>query len=129
MGYVAEPETGVVIASPSVVAHDMASFAWLLENLHSNTPGVRRMWPSDPYRLPLISRIANRMVVWWLDRLRTAFSAERFENQPITTIWDDRTLNRAFYLVGGVPQLSFKQVNREAAEPVRKLAEAARLPA
>ncbi|MBA3030707.1 MAG: DUF362 domain-containing protein [Desulfobacteraceae bacterium] len=31
-GYVHEPEIGLIIASPSVVAHDMVSLAWLLEN-------------------------------------------------------------------------------------------------
>lgn len=121
MGYVATPETGIVIASPSVVAHDMASLAWLFENLKNNTPAAWRAWPSDPYKLPLISRIANRVVVWWLDKPLAAFSAERFESQPMENIWDDRTLNRAFHLLGGVPQLYFERVNQEAAEPLQKL--------
>ncbi len=129
MGYVATPETGMVIASPSVVAHDMASFAWLLENLQNSTPAIRRAWPSDPYQLPLVARIANRVVVWWLDRPLAAFSAERFGHQPIKTIWDDRTLNRAFHLLGGVPQLCFERVNREAAEPLRLLMDATHPPA
>ena len=29
-GYVSQPETGMIIASRSVVAHDMVSLAWLL---------------------------------------------------------------------------------------------------
>jgi uncharacterized protein (DUF362 family) len=128
-GYVASPETGIAFASTSVVAHDMVSLAWLLENLKNNTPAVRRAWPSDPYQFPLISRIANRVVVWWLDRPLAAFSAERFEHQPIKTIWDDRALNRAFHLLGGVPRLCFEPINQEAAEPSRLLADATRPPA
>ena len=31
-GYVFEPDNGLIIASDSVVAHDMVSLAWLLEN-------------------------------------------------------------------------------------------------
>ncbi len=121
MGYAATPEVGIAIASPSVVAHDMASLAWLLENLQNHTPAVRRVWLSDPYQMPLISRIANRVVVWWLDRPLAAFSAERFEHQPIKTIWDDRTLNRAFHLLGGVPRLCFERANQEAAAPMQAL--------
>ncbi len=128
MGYVADPATGIAIASPSVVAHDMASFAWLLENLQNHTPAIRRLWPSDPYQLPLISRIANRVVVGWLDRPLAAFYADRFEHQPIKTIWDDRTLNRAFHLLGGVPQLCFERANPQAAEPLKTLTDATHHP-
>lgn len=129
MGYVATPETGIVIASTSVVAHDMASLAWLFENLQNNTPAAWRAWPSDLYKTPLFARIANSLVVWWLDNPLAAFSAERFEHQPMESIWDDRTLNRAFHLLGGVPQLCFERVNQEAAEPMRKLMEATHPPA
>ncbi|MBW1801702.1 MAG: DUF362 domain-containing protein, partial [Deltaproteobacteria bacterium] len=31
-GFVSEPETGLVLASESIVAHDMVSLAWLLQN-------------------------------------------------------------------------------------------------
>lgn len=129
MGYVATPQTGLVIASPSVVAHDMVSFAWLLENLKTETPAPWRMPVSDLYRLPLAARITNRLVVWWLDSVRAAIGAEKFRRQTIDSIWDDRTLNRAFHLLGGVPQVQFERVNAEAEAPQRLLTPLVHYPA
>jgi uncharacterized protein (DUF362 family) len=39
-GHVQVPDTGLIIASPSIVAHDMLSLSWLLENY--------RLTPSRP---------------------------------------------------------------------------------
>ena len=59
-GYVHQPEIGLIIASESVVAHDMVSLAWLLEN--------RRHIPSDKKggfvdNSPLVAWLANYWVV------------------------------------------------------------------
>jgi len=40
-GYVHQPETGLVIASESVVAHDMVSLAWLLEGCKATPKGEK----------------------------------------------------------------------------------------
>ena len=48
-GYVTEPETGLIIASESVVAHDMLSLAWLLENRRM-VPDNEKAASKDPNR-------------------------------------------------------------------------------
>jgi len=40
-GFVAQPETGLVIASESIVAHDMVSLAWLLHNRRAMSESER----------------------------------------------------------------------------------------
>ena len=59
-GHVYQPDIGLIIASESVVAHDMVSLAWLLEN--------RRHIPSDQKggfadTSPIVAWLANYWVV------------------------------------------------------------------
>src|SRR5512137_791191 len=61
-GQVIEPETGLVIASESVVAHDMVSLAWLLENRRTGLPSEAGAL-DDPYRSQLFVSIGNHWVV------------------------------------------------------------------
>ena len=54
-GYVHQPEIGLIIASESVVAHDMVSLAWLLENrrrmpAEQKDGFLDRQPPGGPYR-------------------------------------------------------------------------------
>lgn len=112
-GYVSEPETGLVMASPSVVAHDMASLAWLLENQQTATPADQRdgMF-DDPNRSAFVVNLANRLVNVWLGGgLSGAFSAETLERFDMDTIWDDRVLARAFEISGGVPHLDYAMLD------------------
>jgi hypothetical protein len=103
-GYVTEPETGLILASQSVVAHDMVSLAWLLEN-RKLAPDSEKKGSHDPYNSQAIVGIANRMVVKWLGGLGAALSAQRLIRNDINTIWDDRVLNRAYWLWNGVPEV------------------------
>jgi uncharacterized protein (DUF362 family) len=104
-GYMTEPEVGLVIASPSVVAHDMVSLAWLLEN-RKLAPDSEKEGRRDPYNLQTAVSIANRVVTRWLGGIGAALSAERLTRNDIGAVWDDRTLNRAFWLSGGVPRVA-----------------------
>ena len=114
-GYVAEPETGLIIASESVVAHDMVSLFWLLEN-RKLVPESEKRRSKDPYTSQATVGIANRVVVKWLGSFGAALTAERLTRNDINTIWEDRTLNRAYWLWGGVPEVSLVDAN-EAVPP------------
>jgi uncharacterized protein (DUF362 family) len=98
-GYVTEPDTGLVIASESIVAHDMVSLAWLLES-RSLIPEHERRGSKDPYTSQAIVSISNRVVVRWLGGVGAALTAEKLTRNDITTIWEDRVLNRAYRLWG-----------------------------
>ena len=67
-GYITEPETGLIIASESIVAHDMLSLAWLLEN-RRQVPDEWKQGKNDPNTSQMIVSIANRVVVKWLGGL------------------------------------------------------------
>ena len=107
-GRVCQPETGLVIASESVVAHDMVSLAWLIE--------CRRGMPllgsySFIDRSRLLASIGNRIVVGWLSNWRTALASEPLTKNELTSIWDDRALNHAYQVLRGRPQIALQVVN------------------
>ena len=62
-GYVFEPDNGLIIASGSVVAHDMVSLAWLLENRRIIPASERDGFIDTSKVVPMI---ANHMVTSWL---------------------------------------------------------------
>jgi len=107
-GYVYQPETGLVIASTSVVAHDMVSLAWLLEN--------RRRLPADKKdgfvdTSPLVARLANYWVVGKLGGWKPVLASDRLFKNDLRTIWEDRVLNQAYLISGGVPKLTLQATN------------------
>jgi hypothetical protein len=103
-GYVHQPDTGLVIASRSVVAHDMVSLAWLLEG-RAATPAARRDGLlDDPNQSGTFVNLANRVVTAWLGGLGEALRMEPLERYDLARVWDDRVLGRAF-ATGGVPQV------------------------
>jgi uncharacterized protein (DUF362 family) len=108
-GYVYQPAVGLIIASESVVAHDMVSLAWLLEN--------RRLIPSDQKgkfadNSPIVAWLANYWVVQRLGGWKPILSADRLIKNDLTTIWDDRVLNRAYQVFHGLPKVVLLEVNR-----------------
>jgi uncharacterized protein (DUF362 family) len=127
-GFVTEPETGLIIASDSVVAHDMVSLAWLLEN-RALAPAENKKGSDDPYTSQLIVSIANKVVTMWLGGIGAMLSAEKLTRHDIGSIWDDRVLNRAYELLGGTPSVSLIDCNEAIPADVRqKLAESIALP-
>ncbi|MEX1229619.1 MAG: DUF362 domain-containing protein [Planctomycetaceae bacterium] len=108
-GHVVEPETGLVIASKSVVAHDMVSLAWLLEHRHTVAPELVEGFIDTS---PLVAEIGNRWVVGKLGSPPSALTAEHLRKQELQTIWDDRVLNQAYRIFGGIPDLQFVSANQ-----------------
>jgi uncharacterized protein (DUF362 family) len=119
-GYVAAPPTGLVIASTSLLAHDMTSLAWLLENRAATPMQERDGTFEDPNRSATMVNLANRVVVGWLGGWRKALSAETLTRYDHGSIWDDRVLNRAFESHGGVPRLEFVTADTSVAPEIQQ---------
>ncbi len=99
-GYIAQPETGIVFASTDLVAHDMISLAWLLENRAVMTPAERDGPFDDPNTSETIVNLANRMITRWLGGFGEALRAERLRPYDLSRLEDDRVLMRAFATTG-----------------------------
>ena len=107
-GCVCQPETGLVIASESVLGHDMISLAWLIENRRA-TPLAGRDLFRDSSRL--FASFANRVVVGLLSDWKTAVASETLTKHTLDTIWDDRVLNHAYQVFGGRPAIALEAAN------------------
>jgi len=118
-GHVVQPEIGLVIASESVVAHDMVSLAWLLEN-RRNIPPSEGDALKDPYRSQFFVSVGNHWVVTNLDGLGAAFASERLTRNDINAIWDDRALNHAYQIFGGTPLVVLEAANDTLPEDLKK---------
>jgi len=109
-GFVFQPEIGLVMASESVVAHDMVSLAWLLENRLA-VPSSEKEGFKDPYGSQVMVRAANHWVVSKLGGLGQAVDSERLTRNDINRIWDDRVLNCAYQVYGNMPAVVLEQAN------------------
>jgi uncharacterized protein (DUF362 family) len=118
-GYVVQPETGLMMASESVVAHDMVSLAWLLENRLA-VPSSEKEGFSDPYTSQWMVTAANHWVVNKLGGLGQAVDSERLTRNDINTIWDDRVLNRAYQVFGGMPAVILEPANEGVPQDLKK---------
>jgi uncharacterized protein (DUF362 family) len=118
-GYIMQPETGLVIASKSVVAHDMISLAWLLLNRESIPESEKDMF-SDPYESQFVVTLGNHWVVGKLGGWLAALTPEGLTRNDINTIWDDRVLNRAYQVLGGRPEVKMKAANRAVPGDVKE---------
>jgi hypothetical protein len=118
-GFIAEPETGLVIGSESIVAHDMVSLAWLLRNRRAMSEEERAS-SRDPYKRQVVVRNLNRVVVRRLGGLGEARRAEELLRNDIDSIWDDRVLNRAHEVFGGIPVVELIAVGESVPEDVKE---------
>jgi len=114
-GHVFQPENGLVIASESVVAHDMVSLAWLIEN-RGSLPNSGIEWFKDTS--PWVARIANHYIVYKLGGLGPAVASERLTKNDIHTIWDDRVLNHAYQVFEGMPKVILRAANNAVRQEV-----------
>jgi uncharacterized protein (DUF362 family) len=106
-GHVHTPDSGLVFASPSVVAHDMTSLAWLLEG-RAAMPADQRHGPvDDPNESTVFVNLANRVVTAMLGGMGQALRTQHLTRYDLDTVWDDRVLRRAFRQTDGVPQVAF----------------------
>jgi len=115
-GYVYEPDNGLIIASNSVVAHDMVSLAWLLENRHM-VPSFR--WDGVIDTSTVVPRIVNHVVTQWLCGWRPALASETMTKNRLDTIWDDRVLTRSYEIFGGVPTILLESANEVLPEDLK----------
>jgi uncharacterized protein (DUF362 family) len=115
-GHVLQPENGLVIASESVVAHDMVSLAWLVEN-RRNIPlaGVERLKDSSPW----VATIGNYYVVNKLGGWGPMLASEKLIKNDINAIWDDRVLNQAYQVFGGMPRVILEAANNALPEDLK----------
>jgi uncharacterized protein (DUF362 family) len=118
-GHVVEPETGLVIASSSVLAHDMVSLAWLIETRAGVPAAQRDGITKDPNQSQTVVNVANRMVSYWLGGVRAAFGTQSLPRYDIGQVWDDQVLRHAAAAFGGVPRV-------ELADPERSVPSARR---
>ena len=120
-GYVHQPETGLVMASESVVAHDMVSLAWLLEN-RRHIPGEERNKFVD--NSSTLAMLVNFLVVHKLGGFKPVLGADRLVKNDLQSIWDDRVLNRAYHVFNGVPKVVIHEANKDMpAEIIKRLNE------
>jgi uncharacterized protein (DUF362 family) len=121
-GTVCEPETGLIIASPSIVAHDMLSLAWLLENLRLTPDAKKNGLMDDPHLSPRVIGLINRVVVGFLgggiSKMIGGDSPPSIRHQ---SIWDDRMLRRGFEIFGGVPNLEIADAIGDLPSPIMEL--------
>jgi uncharacterized protein (DUF362 family) len=108
-GYIHQPELGLIIASGSVIVHDMLSLAWLLETRNRIPTDEKNSFIDNS---PFVAGLANRWVVGKLGGWGPAFSSDKLIKNSLMTIWDDRVLNQAYHLFGGIPKVSIEAVNR-----------------
>jgi uncharacterized protein (DUF362 family) len=115
-GQVLQPEIGLVIGSESVVAHDMVSLAWLLENRRSILlGGVERLKDSSSS----VATIGNYYVVNKLGGWGPMFASEKLIKNDINTIWDDRVLDQAYQVFGGMPRVILEAANNAFPEDLK----------
>jgi uncharacterized protein (DUF362 family) len=115
-GYLFEPDNGLIIASSSVVAHDMVSLAWLLEN-RNIIPASERNGFIDTNKV--FPRLANHAVTSWLGGWRAALESETMNKNDLKTIWDDRVLSRSYDMFGGVPAVLLESANSALSDALK----------
>jgi hypothetical protein len=118
-GHVAEPETGLIIASPSVLAHDMVSLAWLLETRDSVPENLKDGLMDDPNRSGVFVDFANRVVNHFLGGVGAALTAESLARYDLERVWDDRVLRHAAIAFGGVPRVELVDAERSVPATIR----------
>jgi uncharacterized protein (DUF362 family) len=108
-GYVATPETGLVIASADLAAHDAAAVAWYLWNHGHSTPEDEK--GRDPKRFP-VSAINQRFVghTWGEE---AGAGTGQLPRPELGRASDDLTIARAAALWGGYPEIRWQMANAD----------------
>ena len=116
-GYIYRPSAGLVIASESIVAHDMVSLAWLLYN--------RKLMPAEKQdtfmdKSTSIAKLANNLVVKLLGTWGNSLTSETLLKNDLKSIWDDRVLNHAYKIFGGIPDIHLENIKNTVPEKMMK---------
>ena len=107
LGHVIAPPQGLAIASRSVVAHDLVSLAWLIVHWRQS-PWLNKLALTDPSSNKVVANLANRVVSGMLGGWKWGLSAQSIKHSPRPDIWRDRTLQRAFEIMGGIPDIQLQ---------------------
>jgi uncharacterized protein (DUF362 family) len=118
-GHVAEPETGLIMASPSILAHDMVALAWLLQTRDTVPEERKDGVMDDPNQSAVFVDFSNRVVNHWLGGLRAALTAESLPRYDLEQVWDDRVLRHAAVAFGGVPRVELVDAERSLPSALR----------
>jgi uncharacterized protein (DUF362 family) len=106
-GHVATPEVGLVVASESLVDHDVASCAYLLEVSDEATPWRARML--DPY--PWLSSVLNRTFVAYIWGAGQFGEVESYDAPRLQSPWSCRVLTRGCEIFGRPERLAVDTVD------------------
>jgi uncharacterized protein (DUF362 family) len=129
LGHVIAPQQGLVIASRSVIAHDLISLAWLIGHWRQ-APWLNKQFLTDPSSNKFVTNMANRVVAGILGGWKWGISAQTMEHSHLPNIWRDRTLRRAFELMGGVPDIQLQPTQSDISpQLLAELASMVALPA
>jgi uncharacterized protein (DUF362 family) len=120
-GHVVAPETGLVVASTSLLAHDMVSLAWLLQTRATVPASLKQSARQDPNRSRIFVNVANRVVSYWLGGLGAALATERLARFDLDRVWDDRVLRYAAAAFGGVPRVALVDGDGSVPEAIRNV--------
>ena len=115
-GWVCQPRIGMVIASESVVAHDMVSLGWLILGREAIPLGIRQTLRTSR----ALTGFANRVVVGLLSDWKTALASETLSPNPVESIGDDRVLNHAYQVLGGRPEIDLRAANDLVPDDLRE---------
>jgi uncharacterized protein (DUF362 family) len=119
-GTVSEPETGLVFASSEPLSHDMLSLAWLVEARRKLPASKRSGMIDDPNTSKFAVNLMNRVVTYLLGGIPAALRMQRLSRHDLASIWDDRTLRRAFELAGGVPRVELADADGSCPRDLRE---------
>jgi len=114
-GYIHTPSAGLVIASESIVAHDMVSLAWLLYN--------RTLLPAEEQNTfkdtsTTVAKLINTLVVKLIGTWGNSLTSETLLKNDLNSIWDDRVLNHAYKIFGGIPDIHLENVQSSVPEKI-----------
>jgi hypothetical protein len=93
----------------------MVSLAWLLHN-RELLPKKRHGTFIDTGRV--VAGIGNRVVVKWLGTWKNSLTAEALLKNHLKNIWDDRVLNHAVKIWGGIPDILLENVRNTVPENI-----------
>jgi uncharacterized protein (DUF362 family) len=112
-GYVSRPDTGLIIDSESLIAHDMLAQAWLKINRERVPPSAKAVY-RDPHWY--VHNYINRYVVMALGGPIQMLKTESYPAIKVGSIFQDPVLKRAFQLEGGAPALQLVDVTGKVPE-------------
>lgn len=118
-GHVVAPETGLIIASTSVLAHDMVSLGWLLQTRATVHPKLKDGIGEDPNQSRVFVNIANRVVTHWLGGFGAALTTQMLARYDLAQVWDDRVLQHAAVAFGGVPRVELVDAENSVPHDLR----------